>query len=69
MPMEIHVLVNKFVEIHVLVHKFVEIHDMLVNLGGFPLNLPINNPFVFSSPGPKVHVNYCHHLASVVCRL
>ena len=25
--------------------------------------------FLFSSPGPKVHVNYCHHLASVVCRL
>ena len=24
---------------------------------------------IFSSPGPKVHVNYCHHLASVVCRL
>jgi hypothetical protein len=24
-----------------------EIHDMLVNLGRFPLNLPINNPFVF----------------------
>ena len=24
---------------------------------------------VVSSPGPKVHVNYCHHLASVVCRL
>ena len=23
---------------------------------------------VFSSPGPKVQVNYCHHLASVVCR-
>ena len=23
----------------------------------------------FSSPGPKVHVNYCHHLASVVCCL
>ena len=22
-----------------------------------------------SSPGPKVQVNYCHHLASVVCRL
>jgi hypothetical protein len=22
-----------------------------------------------SSPGPKVHVNYCHHLASVVCKL
>ena len=22
-----------------------------------------------SSPGPKVHVNYCHHLASVVRRL
>jgi hypothetical protein len=24
---------------------------------------------VFSSPGPKVHLNYCHHLASVVCKL
>ena len=24
---------------------------------------------IFSSPGPKVHVNYCHHLASVVRRL
>ena len=24
---------------------------------------------VFSSPGPKVHVSYCHHLASVVRRL
>ena len=23
----------------------------------------------FSSPGPKVQVNYCHHLVSVVCRL
>ena len=26
-------------------------------------------PLFFSSPGPKVQVNYCHHLASVVCRL
>jgi hypothetical protein len=25
--------------------------------------------FIFSSPGPKVQVNYCHHLASVVCCL
>jgi hypothetical protein len=24
---------------------------------------------IFSSPGPKIRVNYCHHLASVVCRL
>jgi hypothetical protein len=24
--------------------------------------------YFFSSPGPKVHVNYCHHLASVVCK-
>jgi hypothetical protein len=24
---------------------------------------------LFSSPGPKVQVNYCHHLASVVCKL
>ena len=27
------------------------------------------NPGIISSPGPKVQVNYCHHLASVVCRL
>ena len=27
------------------------------------------NIIIFSSPGPKVQVNYCHHLASVVCRL
>ena len=26
-------------------------------------------PLIFSSPGPKVQVNYCHHLTSVVCRL
>ena len=32
---------------------------------------PSPNFFIsfFSSPGPKVQVNYCHHLASVVCRL
>ena len=24
---------------------------------------------LFSSPWPKVQVNYCHHLASVVCKL
>jgi hypothetical protein len=24
---------------------------------------------IISSPGPKVQVNYCHHLASVVCCL
>ena len=24
---------------------------------------------IFSSPGPKVQVNYCHHFASVVCKL
>ena len=24
---------------------------------------------VFSSPEPKVQVNYCHHLTSVVCKL
>ena len=24
--------------------------------------------YLFSSPGPKGHVSYCHHLASVVVR-
>ena len=28
-----------------------------------------HNDELFSSPGPKVQVNYCHHLASVVCKL
>ena len=28
-----------------------------------------HNDELFSSPGPEVQVNYCHHLASVVCRL
>ena len=33
-------------------------------------NLQINNASgFFSSPGPKVHGNYCHHLASIVCKL
>ena len=27
------------------------------------------NAFFVSSPGPKVQVNYCHHLGSVVCKL
>jgi hypothetical protein len=29
----------------------------------------IESNYFISSPGPKVHVNYCHHLASVVCKL
>ena len=33
-------------------------------------NLQINTASgFFSSPGPKVHGNYCHHLAFVVCKL
>jgi hypothetical protein len=28
-----------------------------------------HNDELFSSPGPKVQVNYCHHLESVVCKL
>jgi hypothetical protein len=24
---------------------------------------------IISSPGPKIQVNYCHHLASVVCKI
>jgi hypothetical protein len=42
--------------------------------GNFPYTLDVPGMIyfiylLFSSPGPKVHVNYCHHLASVVCRL
>ena len=28
-----------------------------------------DSTMLFSSPGPKVQVNYCHHMASVVCKL
>ena len=28
----------------------------------------VRQSYVFSSPGPKVHGNYWHHLASVVCK-
>jgi hypothetical protein len=34
--------------------------NLITHLGVFAL---------FSSPGPKIQVNYCHHLASVVCKL
>ena len=39
---------------------------IFLTLISYPL---CNIHFIFSSPGPKVQVNYCHHLASVVCRL
>ena len=35
---------------------------------GIPIIVCKKKLFI-SSPGPKVHVNYCHHLASVVCCL
>ena len=31
--------------------------------------VPAKQGVIFSSPGPKVQVNYCHQLASVVCKL
>ena len=37
---------------------------------GLTLTSPTKLQMSFiSSPWPKVHVNYCHHLASVVCKL
>ena len=33
------------------------------------LGTPVDRAIFISSPGPKVQVNYCHHLASVVCKL
>ena len=35
----------------------------------YPLTFSFSVNSFISSPGPKVHVNYCHHLASVVCKL
>ena len=54
--------------------KQLTISKHLISFCGSPLGNSFfitsikNNVFV-SSPGPKVHVNYCHHLASVVCKL
>ena len=43
--------------------RYINFVEIIQNLNNLIL------PFIFSSPGPKVHVNYCHHLVSVVCRL
>ena len=50
------------------VNDFYKIHKTQIHHVIFYLECNLQFPF-FSSPGPKVHVNYCHHLASVVCRL
>jgi hypothetical protein len=34
-----------------------------------PTNMAVKISSFFSSPDPKGHVRYCHHLASVVCPL
>ena len=34
-----------------------------------PQAMLVSDWSILSSPGPKVHGNYCHHLASVVCKL
>ena len=45
-------------------------HKMLLALLIFSnIILNLTESHFISSPGPKVQVNYCHHLASVVCRL
>ena len=50
-------------------------HVFIEDRGTFFRFLPESNSsdrgdnLFISSPGPKVHVNYCHHLASVVCKL
>jgi hypothetical protein len=36
---------------------------------GFSQFISFREEDLFSSPGPKVQVNYCHQLASFVCRL
>jgi hypothetical protein len=48
---------------------FRAIHSLLVLLNTTACLLEKQQIPIFSSPGPKVHVNYCHHLASVVCKL
>ena len=57
----------------IIFHMWVHDHKAVCRVPQWPswdLDLwPQDQIIVFSSPGPKVHVNYCHHLASVVCRL
>ena len=42
---------------------------ILIKFWQFEVFLKCCCSIIFSSPGPKVQVNYCHHLASVVCKL
>ena len=52
--------------IHLLFYG--ECHQHCYRVPGRFAPNPVSPSFI-SSPGPKVQVNYCHHLASVVCRL
>ena len=53
------------------------LHSNLLNWSYLPFlfctialqSIRLELPLLFSSPGPKVQVNYCHHLTSVVCKL
>jgi hypothetical protein len=40
-------------------------HDIVIQLLNMTINANENDP-LFSSPDPKGHVSYCHHLVSVV---
>ena len=44
-------------------------HYKLTTIFNFICSTVFPHSLFISSPGPKVHVNYCHHLASVVCKL
>ena len=60
-----------FIRTHLCLQSICFYQNLFVSVVRLFLLEPIcvSCPFVFSSPGPKVQVNYCHHLASVVCRL
>ena len=45
--------------------NFIPIHQQTWS----PQAMLVSDWSILSSPGPKVHGNYCHHLASVVCKL
>ena len=67
-PLSLQFYVQCFVDLCLSFYFFWQQFYLSFNLR-VPLISSNSSHNIFSSPGPKVHVNYCHHLASVVCRL
>ena len=56
--------------VHIIIKFFLRYNNITIVYLPYAIYFStFKNTVFISSPGPKVHVNYCHHLASVVCKL